>query len=161
MYKFPTELSPLNMVPFLRTWASLRPYSHSEVNQQRQKVTQTQEMSIFMILHSFISPAWEWMNFLNVFRKPSRHIYLTSYTELALGRSVTSLLGQITNILFRFFFSSPQPSLYLSARGTIQAVPSGLSELLSLLLQEGWGGHQVGTGGPGRRGWYPNTHWVS
>lgn len=73
--QIPTKPSPLTTVPFLRTWAGLRPCSRSEVNQQHQKVTQTQEPSITMILARFTSPAWEWMNFLTVFRKPSRHIF--------------------------------------------------------------------------------------
>lgn len=73
--QIPTKPSPLTTVPFLRTWAGLRPCSRSEVNQQHQKVTQTQEPSITMILPRFTSPAWEWMNFLTVFRKPSRHIF--------------------------------------------------------------------------------------
>lgn len=75
-------------------------------------------------------------------------IYLTPHTESTQGRSVSSLLGQISNILFRFFFSPPSQ---------VCTWVSGLCEQLSLLSQECWGGAKLCpvpglAQGPGRRG---------
>lgn len=161
--QIPHRAQILNVVSFLRTLAGLRPYSHSEVNQQHQKVTQIQEMTISVILHWCIFPAWEWMNFLNVFRKPSRHIF--NFLHRISPGEITSLLGQITyqHFVQIFLFFLPTKSVLEFMRyntgctqwscwAAFTALPGMLRREPSFALSLGC--HREALAG---RGWYPNT----